>query len=123
MRKYPIIILCLITGLLHGCGTVEQKLSGTLNRKGTNVVPIVASPSFDEPSEAFRSIYLVECPKCKAKQFLVPFRILTSGSTVVTNGNLAERTLYFTCSKRICKSPITIYDQVLVEPVKAVRVR
>lgn len=115
-----ITILSLLAIGLIGCGTVEQKTAKSLNQTGTR---IAQPPTFEEPSEALRSIYLVECPKCKAKQFLVPLRILSTGGTSVTNGNLTDRALYFVCSKRTCKNIIITHDQVLVEPVKAVRVR
>lgn len=123
MRKQWIVPTLLIASLFFGCATTEQKLSRTLNQEGTKVAPVVAPPTFDEPAEPLRAIYLIECPKCKSKQFLVPLRILTTGGTTVTNGNMTDRTLYFVCSKRTCKNIIATRDQVLVEPVKAVRVR
>ena len=121
--------MALLTAVvLIGCGTTPaQKEAKALNTNITNALSRLSATSrgtnFDEPSQALRSVYAVECPKCKRKQFLVPLRILGSGGTSTSNGTLTDRTLYFMCSKRTCKNVITTHDQVLVEPTKAVRVR
>lgn len=124
MRINWIFPVCLLTGFLCGCGTVEEKEAKLLNSKAEKAtVTKIVPPTFDEPAEPLRSIFLIECPKCKKRQFLVPLTIQTTGGTAVTNGTMTDRSLYFICSKRTCKNIITTHDQVLVEPVKAVRVR